>query len=135
MMVRFDPRFIDGLSREASGLLKAIRCIQALEANLPAGFPEPTTIKPSRKPYDLILEWNAEHPKHVEALRNRITAGLGIDSKWNHSMPPTEVAYDMDHSIICRGRVRLDGKASLNLFLRINSKAGAEPARSSGRRD
>jgi len=31
-MVRFDPRFIDSLSREASGLLKAIRCIQVLEA-------------------------------------------------------------------------------------------------------
>jgi len=125
-MVRFDPRFIDSLSREASGLLKAIRCIQVLEANLPAGFPEPTTIKPSRKPYDLVLEWDAEHPKHAEALRSRITAGLGMSgAKWNPNM---------DKSFICRGRIRLAGKASLNLFLQINM-AGAVPARSSGRRD
>jgi hypothetical protein len=133
-MRRLDPRFIEEFSKEAGRLMKAIRCIQALEINLPEGFPEPGEIKVARRPYDLELEWVAEHPKHAQALQSRISAGLKLQAKWN--MDPS----CGNNSIVCRARVNIGEKASLNLHLRINNAhnfntAGTVSARSSGRRD
>jgi len=125
-MGHFDSRFIADLSLEASRLMKAIRSIQALEACIPAGFPEPTTIKASRKPYDLVLEWDAEHPKHAKALENRITRGLGlVDVRWRHNYPTTEVdtaKVVQVRAIVCYVNVGALCNANLKLQLRINLK-------------
>jgi hypothetical protein len=128
-MKRLDPRFIDSFSKQASRLMKAIRCVQSLEDNLPKGFPEPTEIKLAKRPHDLALEWSASSPKHADALRNRISHSLQLEAKWH---PDIE---DGRKSIICRSRVRVGGKSTLNLHLRIQNMSGAGSGRGSGRRD
>lgn len=132
--MRLNPRFIDSFSKQASRLMKAIRCIQSLEDNLPEGFPEPSEIKLAKRPHDLALEWEASNPKHADALRSRVSRAFNLEAKWH---PDIE---DGRKSIICRSRVRVGGKSTLNLHLRITNAhnfnvSGTGSGRGSGRRD
>jgi hypothetical protein len=69
---------ITSFTLEAGRLMKAIRSTQALADNLPGNFPAPDRILVSRKPYDLKLEWEAEHTGHQKKLQNRVTAQLHL---------------------------------------------------------
>jgi len=130
-MKRLDPRFISELSRQASACMRAIRFVQTLEDNLPPGFPEPNEIKTAKKPDDLTLEWLAANRKMAWSLRDKITKLLQLDGKWHYADPcwnPYNVMCE------CRERVRVGGKATINLCLRIID-AGALPVnRGSGSR-
>jgi hypothetical protein len=115
MMKRLDPRFIEAFSIKTTHLMKAIRHIQTLEDYLPDGFPEPAEIVLAQRPYDLEVIWEAANKKHAESLCSRITNMLECDGKW--------YMYN-ECSLVCRSRVCVGGKASLNLTLRIE---GPEP--------
>jgi len=110
-MKRLDPRFIESFSMQATRLMKAIRCVQSLEDHLPEGFPEPAEINQTKRPYDLEVVWTAHNAKHAESLCSKITDMLDFDGKW----------YTHDEcSLVCRSRVCVGGKASLNLIMRIS---------------
>lgn len=95
---------------QTSRLMKAIRCVQVLEDNLPEGFPAPSEITLSKRPYDLEVSWKAQNRKHVESLCSRITNMLECDGQWyTHN----------EYSLVCRSKVCVGGKASLNLIMRI----------------
>jgi hypothetical protein len=102
---------ITSFTLEAGRLMKAIRSTQALADNLPGNFPAPDRILVSRKPYDLKLEWEAEHTGHQKKLQNRVTAQLHLqDVKWNLAA---------DQAIICSTRIKVGDKDTMNIRLRI----------------
>lgn len=109
-MKRLDPRFIEAFSIKTTHLMKAIRHIQTLEDHLPEGFPEPSEIDLTKRPYDLEVTWEAANKKHAESLCSRITNILECEGKW--------YTYG-EFSLVCRSRVSVGGKASLNLIMRI----------------
>lgn len=109
-MKRLDPRFIETFSIKTTHLMKAIRHIQTLEDHLPEGFPTPSEIDLTKRPYDLEVTWVAENRKHALKLRRTIQDMLECDDKW--------YTYD-EFSLVCRSRVNVGGKASLNLIMRI----------------
>ena len=109
-MKRLDPRFIEAFSIKTTHLMKAIRHIQTLEDHLPEGFPEPSEIELTKRPYDLELTWEVKSRKHVESLCTRLTNLLECDGKWHRCDSST---------FVCRSRVTVGGKASLNLIMRI----------------
>ncbi len=109
-MKRLDPRFIEAFSIKTTHLMKAIRHIQTLEDHLPEGFPEPSEIELTKRPYDLEVTWEACDGEHAWKLRRIIQDMLEFDGKW--------YTYD-NFSLVCRSRVSVGGKASLNLIMRI----------------
>lgn len=109
-MKRLDPRFIEDFSIQTTRLMKAIRCVQTLEDHLPEGFPEPSEIELTKRPYDLEVSWAAKNKKHAESLCSRISNMLECDGKW--------YTYG-ELSLVCRSKVCVGGKATLNLIMRI----------------
>lgn len=113
-MMRLSPTHIESCTREINRWSKAIRLIHALELNLPSdGIPEPDSIAPGRKPFDLQITWNAENIGHSYKLRKRICAALGLEMKWR---PEDEGIFGL------RGRIRVGNKTTLNLRLLINER-------------
>lgn len=110
MMKRLDSRFIETFSMQASRLMKAIRSVQTLEDNLPEGFPEPSEIALSKRPYDLEIIWQAKNVKHAKSVCARIAELLDFDGKW--------YTYN-ECSFVCRSRVGVGKKATLNLIMRV----------------
>jgi hypothetical protein len=108
-MKRLDPRFIEAFSIKTTHLMKAIRHIQTLEDHLPDGFPEPSEIDLTKRPYDLEVLWEAQDMKHAWKLRTIIKDMLECDGKW----------HTHTGELVCRSRVNVGGKASLNLIMRI----------------
>lgn len=104
------PDFVDKLTLEISRLSKAIRTIQLLNKYLPREFPPPADIEASRKPFDLLLTWEAASLSHGVSLQSRISKVLGF--------PPGSWRREGEY-VTHRGRVKLRGKVSLNLSLRI----------------
>jgi len=92
--------------------MAAIRCVQTLEDHLPDGFPEPSEISLAHRPYDLEVVWRAVATQHVNQLRSRIAGALDCDGKWY---------VDGEGSLICKSRVSIGGKATLNLIMRIEA--------------
>ncbi|KPK50096.1 MAG: hypothetical protein AMS22_12680 [Thiotrichales bacterium SG8_50] len=102
---------IEAFTYEAGKLMKAIRLVQTLHDHLPGNFPTPDKIRPSRKPYDLLLEWSAKNAAHQVSLRERITNNLRlIGAKWNKNP---------DGTLVCQTRRKLGGKNTMYLQLRI----------------
>jgi hypothetical protein len=95
---------------QTTRLMKAVRCVQTLEDHLPEGFPSPSGIELTKRPYDLEITWEAQNRKHAESLCSRITNMLECDGQWH---------LVGDLSLVCRSRVSVGGKASLNLIMRI----------------
>jgi hypothetical protein len=108
------PKFletIESFTYEAGKLMKAIRLVQTLHDNLPGNFPAPDKIRPERKPYDLLLEWNAKNSAHQESLKGRVTGNLKmITPKWSKAL---------DGTLVCHTRRKLGGKNTMYLRLRI----------------
>ena len=92
--------------------MAAIRCIQTLEDHLPDGFPEPFEISLAHRPYDLEITWRAAATQHANQLRSKIAGTLDCDGKW--------YSYG-EGSLVCKSRVSVGGKATLNLIMRIES--------------
>ena len=102
---------IESFTYEAGKLMKAIRLVQTLHDHLPGNFPPPDKIRPSRKPYDLLLEWSAKNVAHQESLRGRITKNLRmVTAKWNKTP---------EGALVCHTHRKLGGKNSMYLRLRI----------------
>jgi len=108
-----NAQHINNCSREISRWSKAVRLIHSLERNLSEGFPEPDSIEPGRKPFDLRITWKADNHGHSAKLRKRITAALKVEPKWNFAGPA-------DYRLCTR--IRLGTKTTMYLHLRIKGK-------------
>lgn len=109
-MMHLNPEHISNCTKEISRWSKAIRLIHALEHNLPPeGFPEPDSIEPARKPYDLEIKWNAHNPKHCANLRKRIMTVLNMESQWKPRID--------GRSLCASGRIRVGTKTTMNVLL------------------
>lgn len=110
--------YVASFTYEASRLMKAIRAVQALESNLPGTFPDPDCISVGRKPYDLKLEWEAANSRQQESLKAHIVNNLQLHgAKWNKAR---------DQALICSTRIKVGGKDTMNIRLRI-ALAGMAP--------
>lgn len=119
-MKRLDPRFIEGFSMQATRLMRAIRHIQTLENHLPEGFPEPSEIELTKRPYDLEMVWHAKSSGHVITLSKRLADELDFDEKWH------ENDDNFTPSLLCRAKVSVGGKSTMNLIMRITGPQSTE---------
>lgn len=113
-MKRLDPRFIEAFSIKTTHLMKAIRHIQMLEDHLPEGFPEPSGVELTKRPYDLEITWEAVDRQHALKLQRTINVMFECEGKWYTHYPSRH-----DWALVCRSKVCVGGKATLNLSMRI----------------
>ena len=111
-----DPKFICDFTREASRLLKAVRCVQTLGEHIPVGCPMPDNITLPKRPYDLELAWMAKDAEQAIRLRSRIAAAFEFHTKWHVDLS------DGGKSLIYRSRVQVGGKSTLNIIFRIKTE-------------
>jgi hypothetical protein len=114
-MNKLSPNHIDHCTRRIAKWAKAIRLIHALELNLPETFPEPDTIEPGRKPFDLRIIWITDNRKHAKKLCEQIRESLGFGCLWwvyNKKITGTVMRE-------LRGRVRLGERTTMNLQLLV----------------
>jgi hypothetical protein len=109
-MKQLDPRFIEAFTLRAGRLMKGIRHIQLLEAQLPDGMPAPLSITLTKLPFDLEVTWAAKDREHRGALKSRIAKLLKCSGKW--------YPYD-EFSIRCRSKVEVGLKDTIKLSMCI----------------
>ena len=111
-----DPKFIYNFTREASRILKAVRCVQNLSEHFPLTCPDPDDIVLPKRPYDLELSWSVKNASQVIRLRDRITEAFEFCPKWHVDLS------DGGKSLVYRSRVSIGGKSTLNLVFRIRTE-------------
>jgi hypothetical protein len=108
-MNKLSPNHIDHCTRRIAKWAKAIRLIHALEVNLPETFPEPDSIVPGKKPFNLRVVWDTDGRSRADNLCKQIKEALDFEASWHH--------HWRDETFELRGRIRLGEKTTMNLQL------------------